>query len=156
MRAWHLTRVHSCSYHHNLLLALELPRPLAVREQQGVFKALFPLSEALRGADCEHFDWPSLERVDDGASVEVDVLVGLRAEGDVVKEAGVVLVGPGEVNGEVVFLVGRKLMREGPFDLVIAVYLSGQRVTMLVRLTLCEIRLHSELLASRTTGTSPS
>lgn len=148
--------MHSRTNHHYFLLALKLPRLLPIRKQQGIIEVLLPLSDALHRADRQHFHWPSLERVDDGASVEVDILIGQRALRDVPKKARIVLVGPGKVNGEVVFLVGRKLMRESPLNLVISVNLHGVSVTMVVRLTLCEILFHSLLLASRTTGTSPS
>lgn len=156
MRPRHFTRMHPRTNHYHFLLALELPRLLTIREQQGIIEVLLPLSEALHRANRQHLHWPSLQRIYNSASVEVYILIGLRALRDVPKKVCIVLIGPGEVNGEVVFLVGRKLMRKSPLNLVISVNLRGVGVTMVVRLTLCEILFHSLLLASRTTGTSPS
>lgn len=156
VRARHFSRMHSRTNHHYFLLTLKLFRLLAVRKQKGIIEVLLPLSKALHRANGQHFHWSSLERVNNGAPVEVDILIDLRALRDVLKKACVVLIGPGKVNGEVVFLVGRKLMRESPLNLIISVDLHRVGVTMVVRLTLCEILFHSLLLASRTTGTSPS
>lgn len=53
-----------------------------------------------------------------------------------VQKLGVVLIGPRIIEGEEVLLPGRKLMREGPLDLIIPVDLPHLIGTMLVRLTL--------------------
>lgn len=54
----------------------------------------------------------------------------------------IILVGPGVIEGKVVFLTGRKLVREGPLHLVISIYLNRTTVTIEFRFTLCEIFLH--------------
>lgn len=156
MRARHFAWMHSRSNHDHLLLALKLLRLLRIRKQQSIIKALLSLSNTLHRCDCKHFYWSSLKRVNDRPSVKVHILIDLRALGDVLKKGRVVLIGPGEVNGEVVFLVGRKLMCKSPLNLIISVNLRDKSVTMLVKLTLCETLFHSLLLASLTTGTSPS
>jgi hypothetical protein len=58
------------------------------------------------------------------------------------EELCIILVGPGVIEGKVVFLTGRKLVREGPLHLVISIHLNRKRCTIEFRLTLCEIFLH--------------
>lgn len=142
MRPRHFTRMHPRANHYHFLLALELPRLLTICKQQGIIEVLLPFSDAPHRANRQHLHWPSLQRIYNRASVEIYILIGLYTLRDILKKVCVVLIGPGEVNGEVVFLVGRKLMRKSPLNLVISVNLRRVGVTMVVRLTLCDILFH--------------
>lgn len=128
--------MHSGPNHNAPLIPIELLRPRAISKQQVIIEILLLLHESPFGANGEHLNRPALQSIDNGPSVEV-YIVDLHAPRlNFAHKLRVVLIGPRIIEGEEVLLSGRKLMREGPLDLIIPVDLPYQNGTMLVRLTL--------------------
>lgn len=94
--------------------------------------------------------------MDNGGPMKIYILIICDSLGDGCYKLLVILIGPGIVDGEVVFLIRRKLVRKGPLDLIVIKDLHIGKATMLLRFTLWDILFHSLLAASLTTGTSPS
>lgn len=84
----------------------------------------------------------------------------LRAEGgpglNGVQKARVLIVGPGIAEGEVVFILSCKRMRESPLHFVVVDALGRSGVTTLAKLTRCDTLRQRQFPSSRKTGASPS
>ena len=143
MRPWNLSRMNPCSNHDSLFIFAEEGRPFPVTKQIFILNLILLPNPTCMRADCHKFNWPSLNCVDDGCSMIINILNFLHFACKRVKKSIIFNIAPRIKEGEINLFIGGHCMTEWPLDPSIAIFLCEKSCTIADKLIRSRIRFHS-------------